>query len=315
MTIGNNPGPAKPPDVRTCRWVDHPANPLIEPPGWWEWLIADPTVVIPEESPDRSFHLFAHSLRGIHHYLSDDGILWRRIAGPLFAGLRPFIHREGNLYYLFYEVFSPIRGSYIAARTSSDLTAWSDEKLILSPLFQWEKSIISTNSNPCVVRQQGGYRLYYSAALVWLKDCYFPEPKYIAVAESDGILGPYRKMPEPIIEPSKDCGWRNLGAGAIKVLPREENGPWIGFNNGISTDDEGRSRSEIRILESSDGLSWTDCLGQAILKPEGNGWKKALVYAMDVRRRGNEWLLYYNARDGWFRGKERIGLAVGRKPL
>lgn len=41
-------------------WVDYPANPLIEPPAP-EWLIADPAVLLPEQSSDHRWHLFANS--------------------------------------------------------------------------------------------------------------------------------------------------------------------------------------------------------------------------------------------------------------
>jgi hypothetical protein len=53
-------------DNLPLEWIDHPDNPLISPP-WPEFLIADPSVVTPDISPDDQWHLFAHSLIGIHH--------------------------------------------------------------------------------------------------------------------------------------------------------------------------------------------------------------------------------------------------------
>ena len=49
------------------------------------------------------------------------------------------------------------------------------------------------------------------------------------------------------------------------------------------------------------------------MDPEGNGWKKALVYALDVARHERELRLYYNGRSGWFWGGERIGVALARE--
>ncbi len=301
-------------DPRRCTWTDHPANPMISPYGCWEWIIADPSLVMPEDSPDGRFHMFANSLQGIHHFVSDDGACWRRLSTPVKPGLRPWVMKDGDLYYIFTENFSPFRGSFIEARWSEDLSRWSDPVRVLAPRYPWEKSFLATNGNACVVKHEGKYRMYFSAAIVWLSDCNFPEPKYIGVAEADSILGPYIKHPEPLIEPCIYPFWRNLGAGSMKVLPPTGDLPWIAFNNGIYVDENRQSRSEIRMLESADGYDWREVHGAPLIEPEPEGWKKALVYAMDVKRRGDKYYMYYNARDGWMFGRERIGLAVGSLP-
>jgi hypothetical protein len=296
-------------DLRKCVWTDHPKNPLIEPPGK-AWLIADPTVLTPDRTPDGRFHLFANSVGNIHHYTSGDGLAWEKIGGPIFRGLRPFVFVEDG-YHIFYERIIPPRKSHIAARTSKDLKTWSDPIDLLRPQFSWEGRVIRENGNACLVKHQGKYLLYHSAGWVWLRDCYFMEPKFISLAVSDSLLGPYTKREEPLIGPSKDVYWRNLGAGSIKVIPPSNGLPWFAFNNGIYVDAEGKSRSEIHLLESDDGLRWNDVHGTPILAPEP-GWKRALVYAMHLSVYKDEPMLYYNARDGWFRGRERIGLAIGR---
>ena len=56
-----------------CNWRDYSGNPLIEPPTS-EGIIADPTFLTPETTPDGKWHLFAHSLQGIFHFLSADGL-------------------------------------------------------------------------------------------------------------------------------------------------------------------------------------------------------------------------------------------------
>lgn len=296
-------------DIRDLTWEDHPSNPLIKPPGR-EFIIADPTIVSSADSPDKKVHLFAHSLRGIHHYVSYDGVKFERLAGPLFRGLRPYVVVE-NGYHMFYERFVPLRKTVIAVRSSPDLIKWSEPRTVVSPLYPWEGRGLLTNSNPCVVPIDGGYRLYFAASWIFLKDCKFIEPKVIGYAESKMLLGPYEKHPEPIIVPSPDLPWRNFGAGSIKVMPPQGNTPWIALNNGIYLDDQGRSRSEIRMLESDDGLAWTEVHEKPILAPEP-GWKNALVYAMHLYFHEGVPYIYYNARDGWFKGTERIGLAIGK---
>ena len=163
------------------------------------------------------------------------------------------------------------------------------------------------------MKREGKYWLYYSAGTVFLPDALYFEPTYIGLARSDNLLGPYQKETEPLISPAADDPYRNMGAGSMKVLEREWNGRLIGFNNGIYRDAEGNSRSAIMIISSLDGISWSNLCPGPIISPEP-GWKQAFVYAFDVRRVGQELWLYYNARDGWFKGRERLGLAVLHPP-
>jgi predicted GH43/DUF377 family glycosyl hydrolase len=296
-------------DFTNTKWIDHADNPLIEP-IFPDWMVADPSVLTPDQSPDGRWHLFANAIiQGIQHFVSEDGVRWDRVAKKLFIGIRPYIVHDGDLYYLFYEKPQGI-GSAISLRTSPDLISWSDAIPVLAPEFKWEGKGLKTNGNPCVVHHNGRWRLYFSASWVFLPDCLFLEPLYIGVAESDSLAGPFVKRPEPLIGPSLDPAFRNMGAGSIKVLPPADGAPWIGFNNGIYRDVDGHSRSEIHLLHSDDGYDWKLVSESPLIAPTNVGWKRALVYAMHVVHFNDEWRMYYNARDGWFIGKERIGLAI-----
>ena len=59
-----------------------------------------------------------------------------------------------------------------------------------------------------------------------------------------------------------------------------------------------------------DGITWEDVCGGAIVAPVGPSWKKAFVYAFDTVRVGDTIRVYFNARDDWADGVERIGLAT-----
>ena len=84
----------------------------------------------------------------------------------------------------------------------------------------------------------------------------------------------------------------------------------MALNNGIYTDEEGHSRSAVHLLISPDGgRSWDYLCPAPILRPHGDGWERAFVYAFDARRVNDSWWLFYNARDDWADGWERIGLA------
>ena len=290
-------------------WKDHPENPLIEPP-WPEFLLGDPCVVLPEDSPDGAWHMFANTLLGIHHFTGSDGIHWKR-QGKACPGMRAYVFKEGGVFYMFTEDFRiPMFFSRIVVRTSSDLAQWSDPVVVLEPELRWEKRLGHTTGNPCLIKTADGYRLYYSAGLAFFGDLGFCEPMYIGAASADSVTGPFRKYPEPIISPSEDDFYRSRAAGAIKVIYDDERKLFYGFNNGMYRDIEERTRSAILLLESDDGLEWEYVYPEPIIAPGGAGWKKALVYQLDVKRVGDEMWLWYNARSGWRFGKERIGLAT-----
>lgn len=293
-------------------WVDHPDNPLIEPPRP-EFLLGDPAVVLPADSPDGTWHLFANTLLGIQHYISGGGIAWER-QPKIGGGFRPFVIKDGDLFHMFYEQFSvPQLRSHVAARSSSDLWRWSKPSKVLAPSLPWEVNRVTRNAgNPCVVRTGDGYRMYYSANVVFHRDLGFCEPRHIGVASAGDISGPYRKSPEPMIPMDESDPWRNRGAGAIKVVYDEAKRLYYGFNNGIYLDEEGRTRSAIMLMSSPDGLAWEQVYDLPIVGPGGDGWKRALVYQLDVARIGDEMWMYYNARSSWRVGRERIGLATCR---
>lgn len=288
-------------------WVDHASNPVIksEPP---EWIIADPTFVPPDESPDGKWHLFAHvMLFGIYHYVSRDGLKWISVKERIESGLRPFLYKQDDDYYLFYEKLFTILRGVIVFRKSKDLISWTEPKMVLNPNLTWEREGSQRVGNPCLVKDDDKYRLYYSCGSVFLWDVMVPEPKYIGLAEANTIDGPYEKNADPIISPTKKHIYRNFGAGAIKVL--KVGADWVGFNNGIYKDRFRRSRSSILLLHSTDGIDWKDVFKRPIIYPT-KGWKKALIYQLDVRKVDQKYWLFYNARNGWILGREQIGLAT-----
>ena len=291
-------------------WTSHPENPLIRP-AFPAWLIGDPVVLPPEESPDGMWHMFTNSVLWVYRYTSPDGIRWKRVQ-RICHGMRAFVFKENGEFFLFYERHASPRRSVIMVRRSRELTKWSGPQEVLAPELSWETPVTRTVSCPCVVRAGDRYRMYYSAASVFLKDLGFCEPLHIGIAESDSLLGPWEKMTEPILSPSGGHPFRSLGAGAIKVYADPENKRWVGFNNGIYRDEQNRTRSAIMVLTSGDGVAWDEAFPEPVIRP-GEGWKKALVYQLCIVKRENgEVWLYCNARDGWRFGVERIGLEIGR---
>lgn len=306
LTLDQGPEP-----LSFCHWDDHAGNPLIEPPPG-TLLVADPTFLPPSETPDGRWHLFAHTLSGIYHYVGDDGIAWDLWSpDPVISGLaiRPYLFLEDGSYHLLYEQVDIASHNRIELRTSPDLADWGEPVVLLEPTLDWEMTLVKAVGNPFLLRRDGQYWLYYSAGSVFLEDAGYFEPTHVGLARADQLEGPYEKLAEPLLSPSADDPLMNLGAGSVKLLSQTVDGLWIAFNNGIYRDAEGRTRSAIRVLESGDGLSWETSCPEPILEPEP-GWKEAYVYAFDVRPVGGVYHLFYNARDGWLEGTEYIGLAT-----
>lgn len=310
-------------DFSKIQWQLHPQNPLIGPPALFP-IIADPTVVTPENSPDGRWHMFAHSVWGIHHLIAVDGINWNRQDKPVSGALRPFIFKEADTFYLYYEKVGaismalsmlPIKKwhSWIEVKTSKDLVHWSTPKLLLHPevYFSVEQDGAAAVSNPCMVKtSEGQYLLYFSAGLVYVPDCGFNEPRHIGLAIGHSPDGPFEVLNKPVLSPDKNDSWNNLGAGSMKVLKTADG--FTGFQNGIYLNN-GVSGSAIRLMSSNDGQSWHPVSEQPLLAPSGNGWMASHIYACDIKHYEHSWYLYFNARTTahWTKGVEKIGLATG----
>lgn len=299
------------------KWTDCPANPLIAPVSGAKprRVIGDPQVILPGEFDDR-WHMFLIGEGKFYRFDSSDGVKWTMVydlewsAGPM------CITADGTKWIVLYTQYDQSANTWISARTSMDLVHWSEPADILHPEYAWEReSRFAAKGrwiqvrNPCLVRLANGkWRLYYSGGTVWLDDCGYEEPKYIGYAEADEPLGKYWKHPEPILGPDVSNPHRNLGAGAMKVFQYESR--FIGLENGIYRDCNSRSRSAINVVLSDDGVVWEEAPYNPIVAPTDSGWKKALVYQLDLRWHDGKLWLFYNARDEWKDGVERIGLST-----
>ena len=312
-------------EIESIRWSDYSEGPIIRHP-LLSPVLADPTFCFPEDSPDKQWHLFAHSVWGILHYTSPDGAAWKGHGIAISNAMRPCLYFEDGTYYLLYEKYRPlslvlsaIKGrkwySEIAMMQSKDLKKWGKEVILVRPELVWQQSLGNKSvSNPCLVKVGDRYRLYFSASLVYIKDCGFNEPDSIALAVAESVGGPYRVSAGPLITVNSGDPWCNLSCGSIKVLQCEDG--FIGFENGIYWDEEKQqSGSAIIVLQSADGLKWERLIREPVIKPT-SGWRRSHIYACDVKyseARG-KWYMYYNARNDWpvDKGQENIGLLMGQ---
>lgn len=314
------------PDWGEKRWQDLPENPLIDPAGYGlpELVIGDPQILTPGEY-DRQWHAFyhgfSHDQKGWHtwffHSVSDDGLRWKEVFREEGEVGIQYLFCDGEQWIQYYTATTAAIGdetlkkkynTIIRARTTTDFVHWSAPVDLVKPELPEEREGNSIEArNPCVIQlPDGRYRMYYSAGMVYLKDAGYGEPKYIFCAEADHPLGPFVKREEPVLAPDSNLPYRNYGCGGFKVFGYKNE--YMAFYNPIYIDKEGKSRSEIRMLTSKDGLQWTEADCNPIVKPDpAIPWRSAIIYQLDVVPWQGSLLMYFNAREGWRGGAERIG--------
>ena len=298
-------------------------NPVITH-GAGSPIVADPSVLTPDLTPDGKWHLFAHTLFGVYDFLSDDGIDFPVRRKILSRAMRPCAAFEGGVYYIFYERLQPAPAraaglfggkwkSEIFVVESRDLVNYSSPRSVLRFDKDFERAGRGYSlSNPFLLADGDKFRLYYSAGLTYVPDCGFSEPTYICLAQSDSPAECYVKLDEPVMSPSGKGGGSDLGCGCVKVYRLAD--CYAALQNGIYSEG-GRSRSAIRLLRSDDGVHFE--FAKVLLRPrvvDGNEWMAQFVYASHLVRYGDELRLYFNARNtaNMLAGRENIGFAHAR---
>lgn len=296
-------------------------NPILKP-FHGSFVVADPSLLTPENSHDGKWHMFFHTTFGIFHFSSDDGIDFEKVQKITGRAMRPNINHIDGRYYLFFERTRPLFfnalnvvnaakwKSEIYVTESTDLKNWSAPKPVITNTRDYEKSERGTAiSNPFLLRKNGVNRLYYSCGMTFIKDCGFCEPTHISYAESKNIADGYVSAEKPLISPDKNDPYLNLCSGCLKVYKLSDG--YIGIQNGIYEKD-GKSHSAIILLTSPDGLKFEFC--KILVEPAMDGdkdWMNQFVYASHLVKYKNTLRLYFNARDtsDMIKGRECIGFA------
>jgi len=296
-------------------------TPILAPFGG-AFVVADPSLLVPDQAPDHMWHMFFHTTFGVYHFRSPDGISFEKVQKITGRAMRPNVNRVGDRYYLFYEKTRSLLAnalnlvgvakwrSHIYLRTSSDLIHWSRPRAVVTAAHGYEQSARGSSiSNPFLLEAEGKYRLYFSSGLTFIKDCGFCEPTYIQYAESDRVDEGYVVAEAPIIAPNKDVPYLNLCSGCLKVYRLSDG--YVGVQNGIY-EEGGDSRSAIVLLTSKDGKQFD--YAKTLITPrldDPESWMHQFVYASHLVRYGNVLRLYFNARNtaNMLKGRECIGFA------
>lgn len=299
-------------------------EPVLRPFGG-SFVVADPSLLLPDESPDGKWHMFFHTTFGVYEAVSDDGVAFSVGKKLLSRAMRPNINFTDGKYVLFYERTRPLFfnalnligaarwESSIFATESRDLKYWSEPGQVLGHTRSFEKSERGVAlSNPFFLKAENVNRLYYSCGLTYIRDCGFCEPTYVCYAQSDDPISGYSASDSPILSPDKNDPFLNLCSGCLKVYRLSD--CYIGIQNGIFMKD-GISASAILLLSSCDGLRFK--FEKTLIEPRYDGsWMGQFVYASHLVRCGDALRIYFNARNtaNPLIGRECIGFAEAGIP-
>ena len=286
------------------------------------FVVADPSLLTPDVSHDKKWHMFLHTTLGVYHLISDNGLSFEKVQKVVGRAMRPNINRVGDTYYLFYErtrslfmnalnVVNLVKWySEIFVVQSKDLINWTKPEKVIGHTKSYEVSERGTAlSNPFLLQENGVNRLYYSCGMNYIDDCKFCEPAHISYAESKSLTKDYVSAEKPLISPDKNNPYLNICSGCLKVYKLSDG--YIGVQNGIYEKD-GKSHSAIFLMSSPDGLDFK--FEKILIDPcvvHGKDWMKQFVYASHLVRYGDKLRLYFNARDtsNPILGRECIGFA------
>ena len=306
-------------DINNAEFTLYEGNPIIRNP-LSSFVVADPSVLTPEMSHDKKWHLFCHTFLGVYMYDSEDGITFESKGKITSRAMRPDINYIDGTYYLFYERTKPLLGqaltmvggkwkSEIYCTTSTDLKSWTKPTPVITKTRSFEEDEHGQAiSNPFLIKENDKWRLYYSCGQTYIKDCGFCEPAYISFAESKRIDNGYLSRISPIISPDKSNPYLNLCSGCIKVYKLKD--CYIGLQNGIFEKD-GKSYSAIMLLKSQNGVNFEFVKHFLVpQKCENSNWMAQYVYACCLTYYNGTLRLYFNARNvsNNLKGRECIGI-------
>lgn len=290
--------------------------------------LCDPVYLLPEESPDGAWHLFAHSILGLEHFVSTSGLEWKREKILFYRGHSPFIYKEGSTYYLLFEIHDKLmfsknkdkkKDSRIMMCSSSDLYLWSEPKMIIDstllPLAKYKEGAVRV-SRPQLVSIDGGYRLYFGSGEIKIYDTNQKTTARLMYAQSQFIDGPYEVVQNPIMGVEPDSEYRNLAVGAVHIIPCSDGFAAIECAYYFDQN-KNKSTSAMLLLYSNDGIKWK--LSRAIQRPSEEGWASRYITSADLRYKEDEdsWYCYYSANGyakflGMRYVKEGLGLFLGK---
>lgn len=293
-------------------WYPFIETPVLEA-KFYTPRLCDPTFILPKESPDNRWHLFAHNWIGIQHFVSNNGLDWQSKKMIELRGHSPFIFFNKGLWYLIYEKhdsspdnldFHELKNKNKISRSRIEICHTEDMENFSKSQILFDSDNVPFSSDrlnrPRLSRPQlfydekEGYKLFFGASHILMEDTKQKATLYFSMAKSKSLLGPYELVNDnkPIIEPDADDKYRNLATGSIRIIPLIEGGylalecafGWDKYNN--------KSISTLIQLESKDGINWETSNRAPILSLPKDGWASRYITSCDIRYMEDEYCFY-----------------------
>lgn len=235
---------------------------------------------------------------------SDDGVHWSEpvvtLASDPTTGWEDDINRNcvlriDGVYKMWYT--GQARGhSYIGYAESRDGINFERKcsEPILIPEYPWENASVM---NPCVLYENGEYRMWYSAGETY-------EPNVLAYAVSNDGINWRKSRINPIFVCDRRNRYEQERIGGCQVIRTEDMG-YVMFYIGY----EDINTARICVAHSDNGITgWERSRLNPIVSPDADAWDADACYKPTAvwNADGGKWMLWYNGR----RAKdEYIGLA------
>lgn len=236
---------------------------------------------------------------------SEDGVHWSdpqiTLSYDETTGWEDNINRHcvlkiGDVYKMWY-TGQAREHSYIGYAESKDgihFTRPLQEPILISEL-PWEGFSVM---NPCVLFENGTYRMWYSAGETY-------EPNALGYAESDDGIHWKKSKINPIFTCNKSNFFEQDRIGGCQVIKTEDMG-YLMFYIGYENIDLAR----ICVARSPNGITqWERSPLNPIVSPTPNGWDADACYKPSAlwNEKTGEWMLWYNGRK---KGDEYVGMTA-----
>jgi len=282
--------------------VRYPDNPVIkvgEKGAWDDQTLGCFTVL---DAGDRFFFYSGGAQYGkpknIGVATSPDGIRWTKYErNPLFPGSMPYAIKVGDTFRLYHPGKDDAGRHGLLMRTSQDGLRWSKPARVLTGVM-----------DPCVVRVNGKYHLYYCGGGRKTKDGkqVWEFKAYMATSE-DGIR--WKKEPKPALPLGPKGSWDESSHAGPCVLKLDDGFHMWYLGSGTYKD---HMAWRIGHATSPDGLNWTKSGTEPVLDVGKPGdWDCGTFMSFDIIFRDGKFLFWYAAAPTGHGDETKMTIQIG----
>jgi hypothetical protein len=216
---------------------------------------------------------------------------------------------EGPLRYLYFIGWNPqVTVSYRVAigLAISEDCGQSYHRYSTGPLLDRDRDEPFFNTTPCVLREQGLWRMWYSSCTGWTEVHGRAEPVYhVKYAESDDGIA-WRRTGIVCID--RDQSTQAIGRPWVVWLG-DHYGMWFSYRGLVDYRTDPRSSYRVGYAESRDGVRWDRKPDPDGLERSPEGWDSVMIAYTFILRSADSWLCFYNG-NGF--GQSGFGVAESR---